>query len=228
MKDFNANIKSKVKKKLALAYPRLGNEKLSKGDTNKGIEYLKKAVEYDNYDAAYLSLAKVYVETGDWNKAIEASENALKYKSNISSGGPYYYMALAYKGKGDFNKSRKMFNQSKLDNAYTKTVEYELSILPSANNYVAKDIQNKSEIQISYKPSHPPILSIDDIFLNKEILNAGESIQLKITVKNMGPGDAQNVYAELSSNTKGLSFPLKTYFPLLINSYAIKAHSVSF
>jgi len=60
--------------------------------------------------------------------------------------------------------------------------------------------------------SLPPILSIQDIEINKNIINAGETAKLVITVKNVGPGDAQNVYAEISSNTLGLNFPQKTNF----------------
>lgn len=129
MKDVKANIKSKVKKNLALAHSRLGNESLSKGDAAKGIEHLTKAVEFDNYDAAYLSLAKVYSEMGQYDDAIKAAENALKYRSSISKGGPYYYMGMAYKGKGDNTKAREMFTQAQSDATYRKTADYELSML---------------------------------------------------------------------------------------------------
>lgn len=129
MKDVKANIKSKVKKNLALAYSRLGNENLSRGDANKGIEHLRKAVEYDNYDAAFLSLAKVYSEMGQYDESIKAAENALKYRSGISKGGPYYYMGISYKGKGETAKAREMFNQALADATYKKTAEYELGLL---------------------------------------------------------------------------------------------------
>lgn len=129
MKNVKANIKAKVKKNLALAYSRLGNDNLSKGDANKGIENLKKAVEFDNYDAAYLSLAKVYSEIGQYDEAIKSAENAIKYRSSISKGGPYYYMGLSYKGKGDNGKAREMFSQAQSDATYKKTAEYELSML---------------------------------------------------------------------------------------------------
>ena len=129
MKDVKANVKTKVKKNLALAYSRLGNNSLSQGDPTKGIENLKKAVEFDNYDAAYLSLAKVYSEMGQYDESIKAAENALKYRSSISKGGPYYYMGLSFKGKGDSSKAREMFSQAQSDATYKKTAEYELGLL---------------------------------------------------------------------------------------------------
>ncbi|UCH66052.1 MAG: tetratricopeptide repeat protein [Ignavibacterium sp.] len=124
-----AKVQKKVKKNLSLAYSKLGNQELSNGNSEKGVEYLTKAVDYNDYDAAYLSLAKVYSELGDWDNSIAASENALKYRSKITKGGPYYYMGISYKGKGDTEKAKEMFNKAKGDVTYRKTAEYELSLL---------------------------------------------------------------------------------------------------
>jgi tetratricopeptide (TPR) repeat protein len=125
----NNNIKSAVKKNLAIAYAKMGNDAITEGNSKEGIDYLQKAVSNDNYDAAYLSLAKIYSETGEWDNAISAAENALKYRSTIGKGGPYYYMGVAYKGKGDNDKAKDMFGQAKADPTYKKTAEYELSAL---------------------------------------------------------------------------------------------------
>lgn len=125
----NASVTKKVKKNLSLAYTKLGNDEISKGNAQKAVEYLTKAVENDNYDAAYLSLAKLYSELGEWDKCIAASENALKYKSKITSGGPNFYLGIAYKGKGDTAKAKEMFDKAKQDATYKKTAEYELSLL---------------------------------------------------------------------------------------------------
>jgi superkiller protein 3 len=122
-------IKNTVKKNLSKAYAKLGTNEISNGNSSKAIEYLSKAVEYDNYDAAYLSLAKLYSETGEYDKSLAASEKAMKYRSSISRGGPYYYMGIAYKNKGDMKKAKEMFNNAKVDPQYKKTAEYELSVL---------------------------------------------------------------------------------------------------
>jgi len=124
-----ANVQKKVKKNLSLAYTKLGNEQISNGNSSNAIKSLNKAVEYNHYDAAYLSLAKLYSELGEWDKCISSSESALKYKSKITTGGPYYYMGIAYKGKGDTSKAKEMFSQAKKDPTYKKTSEYELSLL---------------------------------------------------------------------------------------------------
>jgi tetratricopeptide (TPR) repeat protein len=118
-----------VKKNLSLAYTKLGSQAESNGNSSAAIENYKKGAETNNYDAAYLSLAKLYSELGNWNAAINAAENALKYRSSIGKGGPYYYMGVAYKGKGDMSKAKEMFNLAKSDATYRKTAEYELSLL---------------------------------------------------------------------------------------------------
>lgn len=58
----------------------------------------------------------------------------------------------------------------------------------------------------------PPIMSIEEVSLSKNILRAQESTELKVSLKNVGPGEARNVYVELSSETPGLSFNEKTEF----------------
>jgi len=125
----NNSVKNKVKKNLSLAYTKLGAEAESNGNSESAIQNYKKGAEINNYDAAYLSLAKLYTDLGNWDAAIDAAENALKYRSSISKGGPYYYMGLAYKGKGDSAKAKEMFTQARSDATYRKTAEYELSLL---------------------------------------------------------------------------------------------------
>jgi protein O-GlcNAc transferase len=125
----NNKVKETVQKNLALAYTKMGNIALNDGNSEKAIESLEKAVQNSNYDAAYLTLAKIYSDLGKWDKAIGAAENALKYRTTISKGGPYYYMGVAYKGKGDKTKAKEMFTQAKSDATYKKTAEYELSVM---------------------------------------------------------------------------------------------------
>jgi tetratricopeptide (TPR) repeat protein len=125
----NNKTKEAVKTNLALAYTKVGDEAIKNGNSAKAIESLQKATELNNYDAAYLNLAKLHVETGNYDQAITAAQSALKYRSKISKGGPYYYMGLAYKNKGDIDKAKEMFNQALSDATYRKTVEYELSSL---------------------------------------------------------------------------------------------------
>ena len=125
----NNRIKEKVKSNLALAYAKLGNDAMARGDLSEAVNYLKKAVDNYNYDAAYLSLAKAYSDLGQFEDVIKAAEKALKYRSKISKGGPYYYLGLAYKNLGQTDKAKEMFRNARADRTYKKLVEYELSSL---------------------------------------------------------------------------------------------------
>ena len=59
----------------------------------------------------------------------------------------------------------------------------------------------------------PPIIKIDDVSFSKNVLYAGESNQLVITLSNSGMGDANNVYVRLTSQSKGIEHPLTSPFP---------------
>jgi tetratricopeptide (TPR) repeat protein len=125
----NNSFKDKVKKNMSLAYTQLGNEAMKGGNAAKAIEYLNKAVELDKYDSAFLLLAQLNVELGNYDAAIKAAEDALKYRNKITKGGPNYYIALAYKNKGDMAKAKEYLNLAKTDPAYKSTAEYQLNLL---------------------------------------------------------------------------------------------------
>ena len=125
----NNSVKKMVQTNLALAYTKLGTIAISDGNSTKAIEFLLRAVKNSNYDAAYLALAKIYSETGDYDRSIDAAENALKYRKSITKGGPYYYMGVAYKFKGNLEKAKEMFTQARQDATYRKTADYELTAL---------------------------------------------------------------------------------------------------
>lgn len=128
-KTKKANLKETAKEYIARSFAKKGADALNDGSIQKAIEFLTKAVSNNNYDAAYLSLAKAYVEDGQNDKAIEAANNALKYRESISKGGPYYYLGLAYKNKGDNTKAAENFKLSSSDATYKKIAEHELSTL---------------------------------------------------------------------------------------------------
>ena len=125
----NNSIKKMVQSNIALAYTKLGTIAMTDGNSTKAIDFLEKAVSNSDYDAAYLALAKIYNETGAYDKSIGAAEKALKYRKTITTGGPYYYMGLDYKSKGEMEKAKEMFTNAKKDATYRKTAEYELTAL---------------------------------------------------------------------------------------------------
>ena len=72
---------------------------------------------------------------------------------------------------------------------------------------------NKSPQARRFVEHHPPIISINDISFSKNVLCAGESSQLIITLRNTGTGDAKNVYVRLTSKNRGIEYPQISQFP---------------
>jgi|GEM_PF-476928 Uncharacterized protein containing caspase domain len=61
----------------------------------------------------------------------------------------------------------------------------------------------------------PPILTIEDISLSSNSLGANETAKLSVTLKNVGPGDAQDVLLNLESNLKDIQFNASSPIPTI-------------
>jgi len=74
------------------------------------------------------------------------------------------------------------------------------------NNSILTHSVNKN----GFATQLPPILNISDISFSTDVLEAEKSATLNLTIKNSGPGDARDVYVNLSSNIEELEYPIKT------------------
>ncbi len=72
---------------------------------------------------------------------------------------------------------------------------------------------NKSPEARKFVEKFPPIITIDDISFSKNVLSAGESNQLVITLSNSGMGDADKVFVRLSSHNSAIEHPVTSHFP---------------
>jgi len=73
----------------------------------------------------------------------------------------------------------------------------------------------------------PPILTINSVDFSEAVLDGEETASLTIAVKNIGPGDANNVYLNLSGYLQGLSYPSKSYFPTIKANGDVKSITVN-
>ncbi len=127
----NNQLKGQVMKNISLSYIKLADIQLKNAEYNKAIENLNKAIQNDEKnDAAYLALAKAYVESGKYEEAITAADNALKYRQKIPKGGIHYYKGLALKNLGKMNEAKTAFEEGKKDPTYRAVCDYELKNLP--------------------------------------------------------------------------------------------------
>jgi len=83
------------------------------------------------------------------------------------------------------------------------------------NDLYFSDEDNFDKIEDIMTNNMPPILTITYIDFSEKILDGGEIAKLKINIKNLGPGDAKNVYVNLSGNLQELIFPETSYFPTI-------------
>ena len=125
----DSTLQNAVKFNMSLAYTNLGQGADKVKNYKKAIGYLNKAVSYNNYDAAYLFLARDYFLLNQYDNTIKACQNALKYKKTIGEGGPYYYMGVAYSKKNDVKKAKESLEKAKADPVYKAVAETVLKSL---------------------------------------------------------------------------------------------------
>jgi tetratricopeptide (TPR) repeat protein len=119
----DSSLKAASKFNIALSYTALASASERDKDYKQAIEYLNKAVKYENYDGAYLALARNYVEASQYDKAISAGLKAIKYKKDISEAGADYYIGVSYSQKGEMKKAKEYLNKAKEDPTYKDYAE---------------------------------------------------------------------------------------------------------
>ncbi len=125
-------LKKRASKYIGLAYTKLGENSLKDRNYEVAEQHLLNAVSNYNYDAAYLKLADIYVETGKYEEALKAADNAINYrgkKSKVPKGAPYFYKGMAFKGLKDKDKAKENFKKASSDKQYRDRSNHEIKYL---------------------------------------------------------------------------------------------------
>ncbi len=101
-------------------------------------------------------------------------------------------------------------------------VQNEVSQALLATMKINKSVKAKRLVE-----QYPPIINIDDISFSKNVLCAGESNQLMITLSNSGMGDAKNVYVRLTSQNRGIDHPQISHFPEIVADGGIRSVAIN-
>ena len=128
----NKKLESRAAKYIGLAYTKLGESALKDRNYGEAEKQLLSAVSNYDYDAAYLKLADIYVETGKYEEALKAADNAINYrdkKSKIPKGAPYFYKGMAFKGLKDIDKAKQNFKLASADQQYRDRSNHEIKYL---------------------------------------------------------------------------------------------------
>lgn len=169
-----------------------------------------------------------YTETKKWTESshIVTGNNKINHFAIIKKGTQLSYLingrtvhTTTFKPFFGDKLGFLVYNQQQIDVDYLR-VGY-ITTQGSKTNPVVKSPddempqEEKTTVPDDQPIGLPPILQISDITFSENVLDAEETAQLSITLKNVGPGDAKNVTANLTGFFKGLSFPNKTIFPTI-------------
>lgn len=135
--------------------------------------------------------------------------------------GDLYYASKAYRfktEKGKYVQKAAAFHKISIkgDEAQHRPGDWTVKILYDNAIIATKTFAIKPGKQLADAPiGLPPILSIAEISFSEPLLYAGESGKLNVTLRNTGPGDANDVYLELYSENAGLIFEGKQSLPVI-------------
>jgi len=135
--------------------------------------------------------------------------------------GDLYYTSKAYQfktKKDKYVKGAAAFHKISIkgDDAQNRPGDWTVKILYDNAIVATKTFEIKPAKQVAIVPKGlPPILSIAEISFSEPLLYAGESGELNVTLRNTGPGDANDVYLELYSENDRLVFEDKQSLPII-------------
>lgn len=188
----------------ANTYLNLEDYKAALNDANRSIQLQKNYANLDTRATTYALMNQFIEAINDFNESLQLEE-----------------IPLVYYKRGLIKKAMKDFNGAELD--FKKA--HELDSLDTYKN--DKDPLFKIFDELLFSNQLPPILSIQDISLSKNVLNACDSVELNITINNIGPGDANNAYINLSSDLVGIICPAKIHIPGISKSVGTQTVKIS-
>jgi|GEM_PF-473206 len=211
LKQFDSAISMEESSNFYLAraelYTKIGKYSEAISDLNEAIKksegiYLKMWALGERADN-YCMMGKYDVALSDYDAALNLSPNHEAIKAQRT-------FALRLK-----NNDRSAIEELETRKKLALEVDFGEQKTSNRNKEPKKAMSKvyNQESKNSFSAMLPPILAISDISFSKNVLEAEDTAKLKITVKNTGPGDAQDVSVNLSGFINGLSFPVQTPLP---------------
>ena len=190
-------------------YSRQGNYDQAIIDLNKAV---KQSLNIYSKVWALGARADNYCRIDKYDKAISDYNDALELTPNHKGITERRNFAIRLK-----NKDSKALEELALRKKKLTTQVNQRKIADSKNQSNLSKIKQfkKTAKPGGFSVNLPPILVISDISFSKNLLEAEETAQLNLTLKNTGPGDAQDVSVYLSGFLNGLHFPEKTDLPVI-------------
>jgi tetratricopeptide (TPR) repeat protein len=123
------NLKANISDNIPKTYLMAGNNAYKEKKYDSSIEWILKSIAASPTDAAYLGLAKAYIEKKKFNEAANALDSAKSLQKTVSDGAIAYYTGLIQRNKGEDKKALDSFTIALNDPTYKKASQAEIDYL---------------------------------------------------------------------------------------------------
>ena len=125
----NENLKSSIIESISKTYFAAGNNSYKDKKYDQSIEWMMKSINNSPSDAAYLGLAKAYIENKKYNDAIAALDSSKSLQKTVTDGAIAYYRGLVQMNKGEEGKAIESFTIALNDPIYKKASQAQIDYL---------------------------------------------------------------------------------------------------
>lgn len=123
------NLKVSITDNISKTYLMAGNNAYKDKKYDLSIEWILKSIAGSSNDAAYLSLAKAYIEKKKFNEAITALDNAKTNQKTVTDGAIAYYAGMIQLNKSDDKKAIDYFTTALSDPTYKKASQAQIDYI---------------------------------------------------------------------------------------------------
>jgi tetratricopeptide (TPR) repeat protein len=123
------NLKKSIKVSVSKTYMVAGNNSYKEKKYDESISWMMKSLEASPSDAAYLGLAKAYIEKQKYKDAGSALDSAKTVQKAVSDGAIAYYTGLVQLNMGEENQAIESFTEALTDPTYKKASQSQIDYI---------------------------------------------------------------------------------------------------
>lgn len=125
----NENLKTSISESISKTYLVAGNNSYKDKKYDQSIEWTLKSINNSPSDAAYLGLAKAYIEKKKYTDALTALDSSKTLQKTVTDGAIAYYRGLVQMNKGEESKAIESFTIALNDPNYKKASQAQIDYL---------------------------------------------------------------------------------------------------
>ena len=125
----NETLKTSISESISKTYLAAGNNSYKDKKYDQSIEWTLKSINNSPSDAAYLGLAKAYIEKKKYADALTALDSSKTLQKTVTDGAIAYYRGLVQMNKGEESKAIESFTIALNDPNYKKASQSQIDYL---------------------------------------------------------------------------------------------------